>query len=112
MEEKGLLKRMVLAGLGIYSLTKEKAQAFVDELVQKGELSQDEASKVVRAMLNKAEEETEYVRKMIDKRVQEAVSKFSPYGQAELKKLDEKIDRLSAQLEQLTKTLEGKKSRS
>lgn len=112
MEEKGIIKKMLLAGLGIYSLTKEKAQAFVDELVQKGEISQDEGAKLVRAMMKKADEEVDYVKKLVDKRVQEAVSKFSPFREDEIKKLNEKIDRLTAQMELLTKTMaEQKKTR-
>ena len=55
MDTQNILKKTMLAGLGIYSLSREKAQEFMEDLVKRGELSKDEGSKFVKAIMDKAE---------------------------------------------------------
>lgn len=103
MQNPGILRKTMLAGLGIYSLTKEKAQAMMEELVQKGELSKDEGSKFVKAMMDKADEEITHLKELVDKQVDQAVSKIRPSYEQEFKKLHQKIDKLTKEVEKLSK---------
>ncbi|RKY86229.1 polyhydroxyalkanoate synthesis regulator, partial [candidate division KSB1 bacterium] len=52
-----LLKKGVLLGLGAVTLTKEKAEELVDELIKKGELAREERATAIDEFLKKAEEE-------------------------------------------------------
>lgn len=103
MESQGILKRTMLAGIGVYSLTKEKAQEMMNDLVKKGELSKDEGPKFVKAMMEKADEEVAFLKKMIDERVNKSFAKFRPPYEEEFKKLNQKIDKLSKQVENISK---------
>ncbi|MFQ5706231.1 MAG: phasin family protein [bacterium] len=103
MQNSGILKRTLLAGLGIYSLTKEKAQEIMEDLVKRGELSKDEGAKFVKAMMDKADEEMAYVKNFVDKRVNETLAKIRPSYEDEFKKLHQKIDKLTKEVEKLTK---------
>lgn len=103
MQSQGILRKTMLAGLGIYSLTKEKAQAMMDDLVQRGDLSKDEGAKFVKAMLEKADEEVTFLKKMIDERINKASAKFRLPYEEEFKKLNQKIDKLSKQVENISK---------
>lgn len=103
MESQNMFRKTMLASLGVYSLTREKAQDLMTDLVKRGELSKDEGSKFVKAMLERADEEVTHLKKLVDKRVGEAVSKIGPSYDKEFKKLNQKIDKLSKQVEKLTK---------
>ena len=102
MNNPSLLRKTVLAGLGIYSLTKEKAQEIVDDLIKRGELSKDEGPKFVKAVMEKADEEINYLKKLVDKQVDQALSKVIPSYENEFKKLNQKIDKLTREIEKLT----------
>jgi polyhydroxyalkanoate synthesis regulator phasin len=106
MATNGILKKTVLAGLGVFSLTKDKAQEIVAELVNRGELSKDEGSKFIKAMMEKVDEEVSFLKKTIDKQVSQAMSKIRPSYDEEFKKLHQKIDKLSREVEKLSKKSE------
>lgn len=93
----------MLAGLGIYSLSREKAQVLMTDLVKRGELSKDEGSKFVKAMLEKADEEMAHLKQIVDTRVTEAISKIRPGYDDEFLKLNQKIDKLTKELKKLSK---------
>jgi len=101
MEAQSLLKKTVLAGIGIYSLTKEKAQDLMNELVTKGELSQDDGPKFVKAMMDKADDEVEFLKKMVDARVQQAVSAIRPAYDEQFNKLNKKMDKIAKEVTKL-----------
>jgi len=101
MEAQSLLRKTVLAGIGVYSLTKEKAQDLISELVTKGELSQDDGPKFVKAMMDKADEEVEFLKKMVDARIQQAVSAIRPAYDEQFKALNKKIDKIAKEVTKL-----------
>ncbi|MFQ5752170.1 MAG: phasin family protein [bacterium] len=103
MAQNGILKKTMLAGLGIYSLTREKAQDLMTDLVKRGELSKDEGAKFVKAMMDKADEELTHLRNIIDQQVNQALSKFKPSYEDDFKKLHQKIDKLTKEVEKLSK---------
>jgi len=103
MEASSILRKTVFAGIGVYSLTKEKAQEFINELVEKGELAQDEGPKFVKDMMQKAEDEVESVKKIVDGQVQKAISVLRPTYDEEFRKLNKRIDKLAKDVENLAK---------
>jgi len=103
MSGESILKKTILAGIGIYSLTKDKAQEIMQELVKQGELAKEEGPKFVKAMMDKADEELTYVRQFVDNRINETLEKFRPSYEEELKKLNQKIDKLTKEVEKLRK---------
>jgi polyhydroxyalkanoate synthesis regulator phasin len=52
-----LLKKTYLAGLGLATLTKERIEEIVDELVKRGEIAEQDRRKVVDDLLGRAREE-------------------------------------------------------
>jgi len=50
-----IIKNAVLAGIGLMSLTHEKAEEFAKELIKRGELSENEKSKFVKDALDQSE---------------------------------------------------------
>ena len=87
MEE---LKNVLLAGIGLTSMTLEKADAFVKELVDKGRISMDEGKELQQELKRKGEVEAQAV-------INEVKAKAEPYKYAtkeDLARLEAKLDRL------------------
>ncbi|MCG8606747.1 phasin family protein [bacterium] len=103
MEDSSILKKTMLAGLGIYALTKEKAQELSNDLIKRGELSKDESAKFIKALLAKADEEIDYLKKFVDKQVQQTMAKIRPSYEEEFQALHRKIDKLTKEVEKLRK---------
>ncbi|HEX3032507.1 MAG TPA: hypothetical protein VHS59_09735 [Bacillota bacterium] len=52
-----LINKSLLFGMGILSITKEKAENLVNELVEKGEVGKEEALSYVNELMSKGEQE-------------------------------------------------------
>jgi polyhydroxyalkanoate synthesis regulator phasin len=103
-----LLKKSILAGLGLISLTKEKIEEVVDDLVKRGELSKDESSKFVKEVMEKADQRTKEMKEWVDKRVDEAMSKIRPKALGQIEEISAKLEQLSAEVKKLQKELSKK----
>jgi len=64
------LKKLYLAGLGAITLTKEKAEELVDELVKKGQVKAEEKKSFVENILKAAEEKRKETQEFIKKEIQ------------------------------------------
>jgi polyhydroxyalkanoate synthesis regulator phasin len=57
-----LVKKTMLAGVGLAVVTKDKVLESLDELVQKGKLTQDEAAAISEKIVEEGQAETEKAR--------------------------------------------------
>ncbi len=103
MGNQTFLEKTFLAGIGLCSMTKDKAQALVGDLVKKGELAQEEGPNFVKTVMQKAEEEVDALKKMVDTRVQQTLAAIRPNYDDEFKKLNKRIDKLSKDVEKINK---------
>jgi polyhydroxyalkanoate synthesis regulator phasin len=103
-----LFEKTLLAGLGLFDLTKEKAERIVNELIKRGELSQSDKAKAVKEMLKGHEERTKKLKEKIDQQVDKVVEKVKGTTAQELSELNKKIEKLSKAIEKLEEKLEKK----
>jgi len=103
-----VLRKGLLAGIGIFSLSKDRAEELVDELVKRGEVSKEEKAKVVKELVDKAEVRSKEMAKKIDIQVKKTMTKMKKSSDEEIKTLQEKIDKLTAQVEELQTKLKKK----
>jgi len=89
-----LFKKSVLMGLGAITITKEKAEQIVDELVKKGELAKDERSKAIQDLLKKAEEQEKILIDKVSAEVNRAIEKLGIPTKKDIERLEKKIDEL------------------
>ncbi len=82
-----ILRNTYLAGLGIFNLSKQKAEEVIDSLIQAGQISQSDRNKAVMELLDKAEESA--------KKMKDRVVKESGNVQTEINKLSEKVKNLT-----------------
>jgi polyhydroxyalkanoate synthesis regulator phasin len=84
--------------LGTISLTKEKAEAFIDELVERGEISKEDAKQTLDDVMKKGEEFKEDYRSMVREEIDNWKSKFGVINKSEYDKLVERVKELEAKL--------------
>lgn len=94
-EVSEFMKRTLSFGLGVAALTGDKVKQFVDEAVQRGEMSREEAHKFIDEVSTRADEE----RKIMQAWIREQVNRMLVAGGAA------SIDRV-AQLEARVEALE------
>jgi len=87
-----VVKKAMLLGLGVISLTKEKAEEAVDDLIKRGEVSREERFKMVDKLLKEAEKQEEELSGKISEIVQKAIAKI---GLATKKDLADVSNRLA-----------------
>jgi polyhydroxyalkanoate synthesis repressor PhaR len=100
-----IFKKSILFGLGVFDLTKEKAEKIVDEMIKRGEMSQSDKAKAVKEMLKGHDERMEKLKNKIDESVEKVTAKVRGKEKEELANLHKKIDELTKIVEKLGKKL-------
>lgn len=92
-----LFEQSILAGIGLLSMTHEKAQKIVDELIQRGEVHKDEAKNWVESLVQRGDEERKSLRKLIHDEVKNTLAELGLVTKQDLQDLASKIDTLGKQ---------------
>jgi polyhydroxyalkanoate synthesis regulator phasin len=96
-----LIKKAVLTGMGVASLTKDKIDEFSRELIEKGKLTEQEGEKFVQEMRKRAEESRDALILQTDKIVEATLHKMQLAKAADLEKLQVEIAGLRKEIEAL-----------
>ncbi|HOB28980.1 MAG: hypothetical protein WAQ32_03095 [Dethiobacteria bacterium] len=95
-----MLEDFVSAFLGLIVLSKEKAEEFIDLLVEKGEMQRDEAQKLVNRMIDKGKEEKDRLAEQLQQVKSKLEDREKYVSQDELARVERKIDELAALLKE------------
>jgi polyhydroxyalkanoate synthesis regulator phasin len=93
-------KRGFLATVGALSISREKIQEMVDQLVERGELTRDEGKQLVDKLIKRGQEERETMRDLVHQEVQKVVSELDIATRKDLQALNKKLDALLKKLDQ------------
>lgn len=88
------LDKLMLAGLGAMSMTKEKAEEIFDEYVEKGKARKEERSGFVKDLIDRAEKSKKDMEKLISEQIDKALAKLPLATKDDLKHIEKKIDQL------------------
>ena len=88
-------KRYLDAGIAFTALTQSKAQAIVKDLVSAGEVQTEQAQAVVADLLDRSRQNTEKLLDTVRKEVGEQVKALGLVGQAEIARLEKRIETLT-----------------
>lgn len=97
----GILKKAMLAGLGLVTITTEKVEDIVDDLIKRGELAETDKSKAVLEILDKAEESTRDLKNKIESQIKDIFAKVPMTTKKETDELRTRILQLEEELKQL-----------
>ncbi|MCD6333965.1 MAG: phasin family protein [Candidatus Latescibacteria bacterium] len=98
-----LIQKTILAGIGAATMTKEKVEGLVDELVKRGEVTSDQRPKIVQDLLTRVEENERLLEEKVQKSVEKAIGRLGIPTKAGLDALNEKIDRLTKKVDKMGK---------
>ena len=87
-----LLEKGFLAGIGLLSMTREKAQKIVEELTHEGELQRGEAKEWIDQLSDRGEEERQALRKLIRDEIKKVLDEMGLATKDDIQKLVEKKD--------------------
>jgi polyhydroxyalkanoate synthesis regulator phasin len=102
-----LIKKAVLTGVGIAALTKDKIEELAKEMVDKGKMSEQEGEKLVRDMLNRAEESRETMKSQTESVVRNTVAKMHLARSEDIESLKAEIDKLRVEISSLKQEKES-----
>ena len=89
---KSLLEKGFLAGIGLLSMTREKAEKVIDELSHEGELQKSEAKQWIDQLSDRGEEERQALRKLIRDELKKVLDDMGLATKEDIQKLMKKQD--------------------
>ena len=87
-----LFEKGLLVGIGLLSMTREKAQEVIDELSHEGELQKSEVKEWVDQLSDRGEEERQALRKLIREEMKKVLDEMGLVTKEDIQKLLEKQD--------------------
>lgn len=85
-------------GLGVVDFTREKVEALVDDMVKRGELSEDETSQAVAEIMEKAKSEQDALLAKLKSLVEKTISEAGLARAADLEALEKRVAALEKNL--------------
>ena len=92
------LRKLLLAGLGALDLSEEKAKAVFNDLVARGEISENDAKELVSSWAKRAAEHRGRLQQDVEQAVQRALAAVGIARRTEVEALKAKIDELEARV--------------
>lgn len=87
-----LFEKGILAGIGLLSMTREKAQKVIDDLSHEGEVQKSEVKQWVDKLSDRGEEERQALRKLIRDEMKKVLDEMGLATKEDVQKLMEKRD--------------------
>jgi len=85
-------ERGFLATVGVLSMSREKTQEMVDELVKRGDLNREEGLRLVDKIIQRGQEEQNVVRKLVRQELNNVLTELDLPTKKEFNELSQKID--------------------
>jgi len=101
-----LIKKAVLTGVGVASLTKEKIEDLAKELIVKGKMSEQEGEKLIEEMLSRAEESRNSMKSQTESMVQNTIAKMQLARVEDIERLKAEVEKLREEISSLQKKTE------
>ncbi|MBN2105174.1 hypothetical protein JW835_14135 [bacterium] len=89
-----LFEKTLYLGLGIFSMTKDRAEEIINDLVEKGKVSKDESAKAVRDLMDRAEKEKSHFDKKLNQIIEDTVKNLHLATRKDIDEINKKLDKL------------------
>ncbi|MCX5833870.1 MAG: phasin family protein [Deltaproteobacteria bacterium] len=88
------IKKMMMFGVGLAAMTREKTEEFVKELIKKGEMSEKEGKQLVNDLMEKSKKMTRDLEMKTEEMVSATLKRLNIPTRKELDELRERIEKL------------------
>lgn len=89
-----LVKKVLLTGVGVAALSKEKIEDLAKDFVEKGKMTEQEGKKLVDQLLSSSDEARQDLQKQIEGKVQAVLEKMDLAKKSDLEALKMEIEEL------------------
>ena len=90
------LDKLILAGLGALTMTRERAEKLFDEYASKGEAAREGRSGFVKEVLDSAEKTRAELQKLVSDQVRQTVSSLHLASKEDIERIEQKLDQVVA----------------
>jgi len=104
------MKKAMYLGLGALSITKEKAEAFVDDLVKRGKMSEKDRDATVEKLLEGGEKQEGLIEEQVFSLVQRVMAGMGIPTQKDLKSILNRLDGIEKKIGAVDTHKEGTES--
>ena len=95
---KDLFQKAWLFGVGLFDFTKEKVDAMVQEMVQRGEITQQEGPEAVKQLMAKAQDAQQAMLDKVKELTRNAIDEINVAKASELEALEARVAALEEAL--------------
>jgi len=95
---RNFAQKMMLAGIGAFALTREKAEQVVNEMVKKGQVQGEDAESVLDDLMERGEQERDVLKKTIRTEFDRIKNDMNLITKKELEEISERISQLEKRL--------------
>jgi polyhydroxyalkanoate synthesis regulator phasin len=100
---RDMLQKVLFAGIGAAALTRDEVEAFVNRMVQRGDIPESEAEAVVEDVMATSKKQAARLDAEVDKRVKAALKQSDIPTTEDIEDLNAKIAALQRKVEELSK---------
>lgn len=97
-------RRMMLASIGAVALAQDEMQSFVDRLVERGQIAEEDGKRLVRDMMERRRDQTQRAEAELERRLQTMLTGMNVPTRADIEILSAKISELSRKVDELKGT--------
>jgi len=96
---EGLIEKIILAGFGVLSVTKENAAKIVEELVKKGTIAKEEQPDLARELLEKGNAIRKEIEDIIEKSITDILDKMNIPTKSDINTIIKRIEKIDKKIE-------------
>ena len=96
-----MIKDLLYAGIGLATITKEKAEEVVNELVKKGEMSKEEGKETLNSVFNRMQEESDKLKVKVSEQVENMISSMNLVKKSDLDEVIVRMEELEKKINEL-----------
>lgn len=103
-----IFKKLALASLGAFDITKEKIEELFDEMVKRGEMTEDERAVAVKNFMEKSSDGADKIKDRMEEIFAKCAEKCTSKVSGQLKAMEKRTVELAARIDELEKKLSKK----
>jgi poly(hydroxyalkanoate) granule-associated protein len=94
-------RRMMLASIGAVAMAQDEMEAFVDRLVERGQIAEQDGKRLVRDMMERRRDQTVRAEEELEHRVETLLGRMNVPSKSDIDVLSAKITELSRKVDEL-----------
>jgi poly(hydroxyalkanoate) granule-associated protein len=91
---KDFIRKSMLVGIGLATVTREKIEETINELIKKGEISEKEGKETIDELVEKSKEMKKDLTEKVEKMVSDTLKTLNIPSRDEFQALKDKVERM------------------